>query len=41
MRSSVMIVAPFVAAAYAQSSAPANGTEVQLIAQRTMHGFDR
>ncbi|KAI7298748.1 hypothetical protein KC315_g17908, partial [Hortaea werneckii] len=27
MRSSVMIVAPFVAAAYAQSSAPANGTE--------------
>merc|ERR1711967_19047 len=27
MRSSVMIVAPFVAVAYAQSSAPANGTE--------------
>jgi|ERR1711959_467766 len=27
MRSSIMIVAPFVAAAYAQSSAPANGTE--------------
>merc|ERR1712070_875683 len=27
MHSSIMIVAPFVAAAYAQSSAPANGTE--------------